>query len=164
MLESCLFSVAGGANSQLQWRVQVYPGGRGTENRDYLSVYLVLASDLGNQALRAKYKFSILNAKGAAGHSADNKTGAKFMAPGEAQGFDQFVGQEVLRDPANGLLPNNSLTIVCDGTAGGNRVSGSHLTAGTEVEDAADSECTLAEDLGALLESRELSDYSVCWW
>ena len=60
VLKSSTFSA--GANDKLKWCLRVNPKGLDEESKDYLSLYLLLVS-CNKSEVRAKFKFSILNAK-----------------------------------------------------------------------------------------------------
>jgi speckle-type POZ protein len=60
VIKSSIFS--SGANDKLKWCLQVNPKGLDEESKD-LSLYLLLVSCTKTEVL-AKFKFSILNAKG----------------------------------------------------------------------------------------------------
>ena len=60
MLKSSTFSA--GANDKMKWCLRVNPKGLDEESKDYLSLYLLLVS-CNKSEVRAKFKFSILNAK-----------------------------------------------------------------------------------------------------
>lgn len=60
-LKSSTFSA--GPNDKLKWCLRVNPKGLDEESKDYLSLYLLLVSCCKSE-VRAKFKFSILNAKG----------------------------------------------------------------------------------------------------
>lgn len=60
VLKSSTFS--SGANDKLKWCLRVNPKGLDEESKDYLSLYLLLVS-CNKSEVRAKFKFSILNAK-----------------------------------------------------------------------------------------------------
>ncbi|KAF6035027.1 SPOPL [Bugula neritina] len=53
---------AAGANDKLKWCLRVNPKGLDEESKDYLSLYLLLVA-CNKTEVRAKFKFSILNAK-----------------------------------------------------------------------------------------------------
>lgn len=61
VIKSSTFS--SGANDKLKWCLRVNPKGLDEESKDYLSLYLLLVS-CPKSEVRAKFKFSILNAKG----------------------------------------------------------------------------------------------------
>ena len=60
VLKSSTFSA--GQNDKLKWCLRVNPKGLDDESKDYLSLYLLLVS-CNKSEVRAKFKFSILNAK-----------------------------------------------------------------------------------------------------
>lgn len=60
VLKSSTFSA--GTNDKLKWCLRVNPKGLDEESKDYLSLYLLLVS-CNKSEVRAKFKFSILNAK-----------------------------------------------------------------------------------------------------
>lgn len=60
-LKSSTFSA--GSNDKLKWCLRVNPKGLDEESKDYLSLYVLLVSCCKTE-VRAKFKFSILNAKG----------------------------------------------------------------------------------------------------
>lgn len=60
-LKSSTFS--NGANDKLKWCLRVNPRGLDEESKEYLSLYLLLVSSCKNE-VRAKFRFSILSAKG----------------------------------------------------------------------------------------------------
>ena len=60
VLKSSTFSA--GASDKLKWCLRVNPKGLDEESKDYLSLYLLLVS-CNKSEVRAKFKFSILNAK-----------------------------------------------------------------------------------------------------
>jgi hypothetical protein len=60
-LKSSTFST--GSNDKLKWCLRINPRGLDEESKDYLSLYLLLVSTCKSE-VRAKFKFSILNAKG----------------------------------------------------------------------------------------------------
>ena len=60
VLKSSTFSA--GTNDKLKWCLRVNPKGLDEESKDYLSLYLLLVS-CNKTEVRAKFKFSILNAK-----------------------------------------------------------------------------------------------------
>lgn len=60
VLKSSTFS-AGSPNDKLKWCLRINPKGLDEESKDYLSLYLLLMQCNKNE-VRAKFKFSILNA------------------------------------------------------------------------------------------------------
>lgn len=124
------------------------PKGLDEESKDYLSLYLLLVS-CPKAEVRAKFKFSILNAKGEetkamgewrAGseihHCSRTAEGRISFSPpfflksltcvcaesqrayrfvqGKDWGFKKFIRRDFLLDEANGLLPDDKLTLFCE--------------------------------------------------
>lgn len=114
--------------------LRVNPKGLDEESKDYLSLYLLLVS-CNKSEVRAKFKFSILNAK-----REETKAMGKiyfyfiFYSPvqssilfditesqrayrfvqGKDWGFKKFIRRDFLLDEANGLLPDDKLTLFCE--------------------------------------------------
>lgn len=58
-------SFAANTNDKLKWCLRLNPKGLDEESKDYLSLYLLLVAAPNSKCeTRAKFKFSILNAKG----------------------------------------------------------------------------------------------------
>ena len=123
--------------------LRVNPKGLDEESKDYLSLYLLLVS-CNKSEVRAKFKFSILNAKReetkAMGNISDNYSGlilveclrnlivflcllspfflesqrAYRFVQGKDWGFKKFIRRDFLLDEANGLLPDDKLTLFCE--------------------------------------------------
>uniref|UniRef100_A0A0A9Z0Y8 Protein roadkill n=1 Tax=Lygus hesperus TaxID=30085 RepID=A0A0A9Z0Y8_LYGHE len=141
VLKSSTFSA--GANDKLKWCLRVNPKGLDEESKDYLSLYLLLVS-CNKSEVRAKFKFSILNAKREETKAMEmqfripkfDKTGrrgtdsgapsvqfsssipqsqrAYRFVQGKDWGFKKFIRRDFLLDEANGLLPDDKLTIFCE--------------------------------------------------
>lgn len=123
--------------------MRVNPKGLDEESKDYLSLYLLLVS-CPKAEVRAKFKFSILNAKGeetkAMGEitkesypgccilkimplfvltcfvswlCAESQRAYRFVQ-GKDWGFKKFIRRDFLLDEANGLLPDDKLTLFCE--------------------------------------------------
>ncbi|XP_071580448.1 protein roadkill-like [Temnothorax nylanderi] len=109
VLKSSIFSE--GVNKKIKWSLEMYLDMSHPEN--YLTLYLVLASCGESQVVRAKYKFSILYAK-------KEKTeimksiGVVNFTHGTRMNGQKFVHRDFLLDEANGLLPDDKLTIICE--------------------------------------------------
>lgn len=130
VLKSSTFSA--GANDKLKWYVRsrygkitivtiffssrrclrVNPKGLDEESKDYLSLYLLLVSCNKNE-VRAKFKFSILNAKREETKAMESQRAYRFVQ-GKDWGFKKFIRRDFLLDEANGLLPDDKLTIFCE--------------------------------------------------
>lgn len=146
MSEVC--SVIHGPLSASSYRcLRVNPKGLDEESKDYLSLYLLLVS-CNKSEVRAKFKFSILNAKreetkAMGEHTryllqrlsalcvsilfsvytnelfpslyliAESQRAYRFVQ-GKDWGFKKFIRRDFLLDEANGLLPDDKLTIFCE--------------------------------------------------
>ena len=100
-------------NPQLSYRcLRVNPKGLDEESKDYLSLYLLLVS-CNKSEVRAKFKFSILNAKREETKAMESQRAYRFVQ-GKDWGFKKFIRRDFLLDEANGLLPEDKLTIFCE--------------------------------------------------
>jgi hypothetical protein len=75
-LKSSTFS--NGANDKLKWCLRCNPKGLDEESEEYLSLYLVLVSS-NKYEVRAKFKFSLLNAKGEETRAMESHRPYKFL-------------------------------------------------------------------------------------
>lgn len=91
------------------------PKGLDEESKDYLSLYLLLVS-CNKSEVRAKFKFSILNAKREETKAMESQRAYRFVQ-GKDWGFKKFIRRDFLLDEANGLLPEDKLTIFCEVSA-----------------------------------------------
>ncbi|KPP69853.1 hypothetical protein Z043_111360, partial [Scleropages formosus] len=110
VIKSSTFS--SGANDKLKWCLRVNPKGLDEESKDYLSLYLLLVS-CPKAEVRAKFKFSILNAKGEETKAMESQRAYRFVQ-GKDWGFKKFIRRDFLLDEANGLLPDDKLTLFCE--------------------------------------------------
>ncbi|KAM6164716.1 LOW QUALITY PROTEIN: speckle-type POZ protein-like [Rhynchocyon petersi] len=145
-----------GANDKLKWCLQVNPKGVDHDHRDYLSLYLLLVS-CPKSEVRAKFKFSILNDKGEETRSMESQRACRFVQ-GE-WGFSKFIQRYFLLDKANGLIPDDRLTLFCEVSVVQDSVniSGQNTRKMVKVP-----ECRLADDLGGLWENSRFTDCSLC--
>eukprot|EP00731_Ephydatia_muelleri_P032700 Em0024g244a len=110
VLKSSTFS--SGHDDTLKWCLRMNPKGLDEESRDYLSLYLLLLS--GNKSeVRAKFKFSILNNKKEERKAMESQRAYRFVQ-GKDWGFKKFIRRDFLFDEANGLLPDDKLTLYCE--------------------------------------------------
>ncbi|GAU98840.1 hypothetical protein RvY_09930 [Ramazzottius varieornatus] len=151
VLKSSTFSA--GANDKLKWCLRVNPKGLDDESKDYLSLYLFLVSCNKNE-VRAKFKFSILNAKREETRAMESQRAYRFVQ-GKDWGFKKFIRRDFLMDEANGLLPDDKLTLFCEVSviSDSQNVSGQNSATQFKIPD-----CRLAEDYGQLLESGQFAD------
>uniref|UniRef100_A0A8C6EGB7 Speckle-type POZ protein n=1 Tax=Moschus moschiferus TaxID=68415 RepID=A0A8C6EGB7_MOSMO len=88
-------------------------GRKATTNLDNcLSPYLLLVS-CPKSEVQAKFKFSILNAKGGETKAMESQRAYRFVQ-GKDWGFKKFIHRDFLLDEANGLLPDDKLTLFCE--------------------------------------------------
>ncbi|KAK7074227.1 hypothetical protein SK128_022163 [Halocaridina rubra] len=154
VLKSSTFSA--GANDKLKWCLRVNPKGLDEESKDYLSLYLLLVSS-NKSEVRAKFKFSILNAKREETKAMESQRAYRFVQ-GKDWGFKKFIRRDFLLDEANGLLPDDKLTLYCEVSvvADSVNISGQSNAIHFKVPD-----CRLSDDLGVLFESQRFSDVTL---
>lgn len=152
VLKSSTFSA--GQNDKLKWCLRVNPKGLDEESKEYLSLYLLLMSCNKNE-VRAKFKFSILNAKREETKAMESQRAYKFVQ-GKDWGFKKFIRRDFLMDEANGLLPDDKLTLYCEVSVVADSVNifGQSSSVQFKVP-----ECRLADDLGQLFENSQFSDF-----
>ncbi|GFO00379.1 speckle-type poz protein [Plakobranchus ocellatus] len=155
VLKSSTFSA--GANDKLKWCLRVNPKGLDEESKDYLSLYLLLVN-CNKSEVRAKFKFSILNAKREETKAMESQRAYRFVQ-GKDWGFKKFIRRDFLMDEANGLLPDDKLTIFCEVSVVGDTVNVSGQSNCTPVKVP---ECRLSEDLGQLFDRSSFSDVTLC--
>ncbi|ESO94307.1 hypothetical protein LOTGIDRAFT_232540 [Lottia gigantea] len=155
VLKSSTFSA--GANDKLKWCLRVNPKGLDEESKEYLSLYLLLVS-CNKSEVRAKFKFSILNAKREETKAMESQRAYRFVQ-GKDWGFKKFIRRDFLMDEANGLLPDDKLTIFCEVSVVGDTINISGQSNCTPVKVP---ECKLSNDLGSLFERSLASDVILC--
>uniref|UniRef100_A0A674NDF0 Speckle type BTB/POZ protein n=1 Tax=Takifugu rubripes TaxID=31033 RepID=A0A674NDF0_TAKRU len=155
VIKSSTFS--SGANDKLKWCLRVNPKGLDEESKDYLSLYLLLVS-CPKAEVRAKFKFSILNAKGEETKAMESQRAYRFVQ-GKDWGFKKFIRRDFLLEEANGLLPDDKLTLFCEVSVVQDSVniSGQNTMNMVKVPD-----CRLADELGGLWENSRFTDCSLC--
>lgn len=154
VLKSSSFSA--GANDKLKWCLRVNPKGLDEESKDYLSLYLLLLS-CNKSEVRAKFKFSILNAKREETKAMESQRAYRFVQ-GKDWGFKKFIRRDFLMDDTNGLLPDDKLTIFCEVSVVGETVNVSGQSSCTPVRVP---DCRLSEDFGLLFERALYSDVTL---
>ncbi|XP_024871354.1 protein roadkill-like isoform X2 [Temnothorax curvispinosus] len=151
-LESSIFPE--GANENLKWFLRMYPKGSAkAESKNYLGLFLMLVSCRESQAVKAKCKLSILNAKRE--EIIKMKLNMHQFICGQDWGYEQFIRRDSLLD--NGLLSDDKLTIFCEISVMDNVTSSNDpVTIPFEI-----SKCEL-DNVGLLLfENSEFSDITV---
>ena len=153
-LKSSTFSA--GSSDKLKWCLRVNPKGLDEESKDYLSLYLLLVSCCKSE-VRAKFKFSILNAKGEETKAMESQRAYKFVQ-GKDWGFKKFIRRDFLLDEANGLLPDDKLTLYSEVSVVADSVN---ISGQTIINRFKIPECHLAEDLNSLFEQPTFSDVTL---
>ncbi|CAI4231479.1 unnamed protein product [Auanema sp. JU1783] len=151
VLKSSTFSA--GANDKLKWCLRINPKGLDEESRDYLSLYLLLVQCNKNE-VRAKFKFSILNAKREETKAMESQRAYRFVQ-GKDWGFKKFIRRDFLLDETNGLLPDDRLSIFCEVSVVAETIN---VTGQTSAAQFKVPSCRLSEDLAILFENRTFSD------
>ncbi|VDD76258.1 unnamed protein product [Mesocestoides corti] len=155
VVKSSVFS--SGPNDKLKWCLRINPKGLDEESREYLSLYLLLMNCGSKGEARAKFKFSILNAKREETKAMESQRAYRFVQ-GKDWGFKKFIRRDVLMDESSGLLPNDRLTIVCEISVVGETLSDSGQISSQPVTIP---ECRLHEDLGSLFLKQLLTDVTL---
>ncbi|XP_053482112.1 speckle-type POZ protein-like A [Ictalurus furcatus] len=155
VLKSSTFS--SGPSDKMKWCLRVNPKGLDDESKDYLSLYLLLVS-CPKSEVRAKFKFSLLNAKREETKAMESQRAYRFVQ-GKDWGFKKFIRRDFLLDEANGLLPDDKLTLFCEVSVVQDSVniSGQSNTNVLKVP-----ECQLSDDLGNLWECSRFTDCTLC--
>lgn len=155
VLKSSTFSA--GTNDKLKWLLRINPKGLDEESKDYLSLYLLLHKCETKGEVRAKFKFSILNAKREEVKIMESQRAYRFVA-GKDWGFKKFVKRDLLLDESSGLLPDDKLTIYCEVNVvtEAKEYSGQVSPFQSRVPT-----CRLPDDLEELFRSKEFSDVTI---
>jgi len=155
VLKSSTFSA--GTNDKLKWLLRVNPKGLDEESKDYLSLYLLLSKCETKGEVRAKFKFSILNAKREEVKIMESQRAYRFIQ-GKDWGFKKFVKRDLLLDESSGLLPDDKLTIYCEVNVvtEAKEYSGQVSPFQSRVP-----ACRLADDLEDIYKSQEFSDVTI---
>uniref|UniRef100_UPI00358DE3EC speckle-type POZ protein isoform X2 n=2 Tax=Myxine glutinosa TaxID=7769 RepID=UPI00358DE3EC len=155
VVKSSTFSA--GTNDKLKWCLRVNPKGLDEESKDYLSLYLLLVS-CPKSEVRAKFKFSILNAKGEETKAMESQRAYRFVQ-GKDWGFKKFIRRDFLLDDANGLLPDDKLSLFCEVSVVQDSVN---ISGHSNMTTLKVPECRLANDMGDLWESNRFTDCCLC--
>ncbi|OXU16802.1 hypothetical protein TSAR_011219 [Trichomalopsis sarcophagae] len=96
----------------VEWYLRLFPGGERQELQDFIALYLCNTKTVSMGKIVAKSNFMIRNSEAqvVVNHSMtesvfDSKT---------SWGIDQVIPKNFILDPANQLLTNGSLTIICE--------------------------------------------------
>ncbi|XP_023383254.1 speckle-type POZ protein-like isoform X3 [Pteropus vampyrus] len=140
VLKSSTFSSS--PSDKMKWCLRVNPKGLDDESKDYLSLYLLLVS-CPKSEVRAKFKFSLLNAKREETKAMESQRAYRFVQ-GKDWGFKKFIRRDFLLDETNGLLPDDKLTLFCEVSVVQDSVN---ISGHTNTNTLKVPECRLAEDL-----------------
>ena len=157
-MDSPVFST--GANDKIKWHLRLYPNGNYLAS-DYgnIALYLYLKS-CDAPSIEAKCKFSIINNRREETNVKSSRYCHRFVKIIDSQrftGLANFIRRDYVMDLANGLLPNDTLTILCEIRA----CRGIINILGLNISEQLRMPKTQPDDLGALLESEEFSDVSL---
>ncbi|GMS89137.1 hypothetical protein PENTCL1PPCAC_11312, partial [Pristionchus entomophagus] len=142
-----------GVNDKLKWCLRINPKGLDEESRDYLSLYLLLMQCNKNE-VRAKFKFSILNAKREETKAMESQRAYRFVQ-GKDWGFKKFIRRDFLLDESNGLLPDDRLSIFCEVSVVADTVNYTGQSSLTQFKMP---QCSLSVDLGSIFDQPSFSD------
>ncbi|KAG9271741.1 speckle-type POZ protein-like A [Astyanax mexicanus] len=149
-------SFCSGPNDKMKWCLRVNPKGLDDESKDYLSLYLLLVS-CPKSEVRAKFKFSLLNAKREETKAMESQRAYRFVQ-GKDWGFKKFIRRDFLLDEANGLLPDDKLTLFCEVSVVQDSVN---ISGQSNMNMLKVPECQLSDDLGNLWECSRFTDCSL---
>ncbi|XP_031230493.1 TD and POZ domain-containing protein 2-like [Mastomys coucha] len=153
-IQSPVFSL--GANDELAWCLRVYTNGVDEESKDHVSVYLVLLSR-PVRAIRAKFKFWIINSHGEKYQSRKHTIAISFLLNQE-WGFRRFIPRDFLLSNQQWLLPGDQLTLCCKVNIVGADFSMPGQTMSPAIKDL---KHILTYDLGELWENSLFTDCSL---
>lgn len=153
-MKSSTFSA--GSNDKLKWCLRVNPKGLDEESKDYLSLYLLLVSCCKSE-VRAKFKFSILNAKGEETKAMESQRAYKFVQ-GKDWGFKKFIRRDFLLDETNGLLPEDKLTLFSEVSVVADSVN---ISGQVSINKFKIPDCNLSDDFNELFETSNFSDVTL---
>ncbi|UJR33539.1 hypothetical protein I4U23_020981 [Adineta vaga] len=155
-LKSSSFSA--NSNDKLKWCLRLNPKGLDEESKDYLSLYLLLVAAPNSKCeTRAKFKFSILNSKGDETKAMESQRAYRFVQ-GKDWGFKKFIRRDFLIDEANGLLPDDKLTLFCEVSVVADSVN---ISGQTQINSFKIPECQLSNDYQFLLDNPVYSDVTL---
>ena len=114
-LSSSKFTISVADNIETHWQLKLYPNGECYQRRNFLSLHLI---SLNKADVNVKYSFSILDSDKNIHEPSKINYSSVFTTKTEwcpnERGDSKFIGLPALRSQSSQLLPNDSLTIVCD--------------------------------------------------
>lgn len=157
-VDSPVFST--GANDKIKWHLRLHPNGNYYAS-DYgnIALYLYLKA-CDAPSIEAKCKFSIINGRREETNVKSSRYCHRFVKIIDSQrftGLANFIRRDYVMDQNNGLLPNDTLTILCEIRA----CRGIINILGLSISEQLNAPKTQPDDFGALLESEEFSDVSI---
>ncbi|XP_008202409.1 speckle-type POZ protein-like [Nasonia vitripennis] len=96
----------------IEWYLRLFPGGKRQEFQDFIALYLCNTNTVSMGKIVAKSNFKIKNSK--AQVVIDHSMTESDFDCKTAWGIDQLIRKDYILDPANELLTNGSLTIICE--------------------------------------------------
>uniref|UniRef100_A0A0N5B282 Speckle-type POZ protein n=1 Tax=Strongyloides papillosus TaxID=174720 RepID=A0A0N5B282_STREA len=99
-----------GSKERSEWCLLIYLNGQNEKYKEYVSVYLVLKKP---NKVKVKFRRSILNDEEGEGNVCNVKNVVD-LDKGQSWGFPKFVKNVFLLNKWNGLLVNDTLTIICE--------------------------------------------------
>lgn len=112
VLKSRIFSAE--APGSPEWQLKLYPKGEDDKMRDgccYISLYIILVSWRKPKPLNAKVTFAILDSDG---KRTNEQTFKGEFTIDQGRGFEYFIKESDLHNPASKLLTYDALAIDCD--------------------------------------------------
>ncbi|XP_021045396.1 TD and POZ domain-containing protein 4-like [Mus pahari] len=140
-------------NDKMTWCLRVYPTGVDEENKDYVSLYLILLS-CEKSPVWAMFEVCILNGKG---EKCNTKSIPSFsrILPHQPFGFEKFIIRHSFLSPAQVLTPDDKLTLLCNVSI----LQDSFSIYGQKPRPAIKvPKCTLEVDLGKMWENSLFTD------
>ncbi|KAJ8678635.1 hypothetical protein QAD02_014422 [Eretmocerus hayati] len=157
-MDSPVFST--GVKEKIKWHLRLYPNGNFyASDNGYIALYLYLES-CDAPSIEAKCKFSLINSRREESNIRSSRNCHKFVGIDPHQrftGLANFIRRDFVMDPANGLLPHDTLTVLCEIRAcrGIINILGISISSQLRIQK------TQPDDFGALLDSEEFSDVSL---
>lgn len=155
VLKSSTFSF--GPNDKMRWCLRINPKGLDEESKEYLSLYLLLVQS-NRPDVRAKFKFSILNADREESKAMESQRAYKFVQSKD-WGFKKFIRRDYLLDENNGLLPDDRLSIFCEVSIVTDAVNITGQS--SQIRQTSIPSSTLSEDYDRLLTDGEFTDCEI---
>ncbi|CAF0912986.1 unnamed protein product [Adineta steineri] len=138
-LKSSSFSA--NTNDKLKWCLRLNPKGLDEESKDYLSLYLLLVAAPNSDETKAM----------------ESQRAYRFVQ-GKDWGFKKFIRRDFLIDEANGLLPDDKLTLFCEVSVVADSVN---ISGQTQINSFKIPECQLSNEYQSLLDNPVYSDVTL---